>query len=144
MNDLSIFDSLFNDVLGSNVAPAWYNRVYAHAPSINVYEEDDSYTLEMELPGRNENDVNIELNHNNLTISSNAEDAKEEKKCDKEDKKKKYLVKECVKSSFSRSISVPTDVDEESISANFKNGILTINMKKKEIATPKKIAIAAE
>ena len=139
MNELSIFDSLFDDVLGSDVAPVLYHRAYTHSPRINVYEEDDAYTLEMELPGKTDNDINIELNHNNLTISS-----KEEKNCNEEDKKKKYLVRECYNAQFTRSISVPTDVDEESIKANFKNGILTINMKKKESAAPKRIEIKAE
>ena len=141
MNELSLFDSLFNDVLGSDVAPVLYHTAYAHSPRVNVSEEDDAYTLEMELPGRNEKDVNIELNHNNLTISSKTEETKEEKK---NDKKRKYLVKECHTASFSRSFSLPTDIDEDSISATFKNGILSVNMKKKAIATPKKIAIAAE
>ena len=138
MNELSIFDSLFNDVLGSNVAPVL--TTYAHAPKVNVFEEDDAYTLEMELPGRTEKDVNIELKNNNLKISSEVDETKEEKK----DKKKNYFVKECYTSSFSRSFSLPTDIDEDSISATFKNGILSVNMKKKAIATPKKIAIAAE
>ena len=143
MNELSIFDSLFNDVLGGDVAPVMYRTAYSHTPRVNVSEEDDSYTLEMELPGRTEKDVNIELNHDNLTISSKVEESKEEKKADKADKKRKYLVKESYTSSFSRSFSLPTDVDGESISATFKNGILTVDMKKKAIATPKRIAITA-
>ena len=141
MNDLSIFNSLFDDVLGSDVAPVFYRTAYAHSPKINVFEEDDAYTLEMELPGRTDKDINIEINHNNLTISSKTEETKEEKK---DEKKKKYLVRECVSTSFSRSFSIPTDIDEESISATFKNGILSVNMKKKAIATPKKIAIEAK
>ena len=138
MNDLSIFDSLFNDVLGGDVAPVLYHKAYTHSPRVNVYEEDEAYTLEMELPGRTDKDINIELNHNTLTISSKVEDAK------KEDKKKKYLVRECHVASFSRSFTLPQDIDEESISASFKNGILKIDMKKKALATPKKIAICAE
>ena len=141
MNDLSIFDSLFNDVLGGDVAPVLYRTAYSHSPRVNVSEEDNAYILEMELPGRTEKDVNIELNHDNLTISSKAEESKEEKK---NEKKRKYLVRECHIASFSRSFSLPTDVDGDSISATFKNGILTVNMKKKAIATPKKIAISAE
>ena len=140
MNDLSIFDSLFNDVLGGNVEPVYYHKAYSHSPRVNIFEEDNAYILEMELPGRTENDVNIELNHDNLTISSKVEEAKE----DKDTKKKKYLVHESYASNFSRSFSLPTDVDGEEISATFKNGILTVTMKKKAIATPKKIMINAQ
>ena len=138
MNDLSIFDSIFNDVMGGDVAPVFYHT--AHSPRVNIAEEDDAYTLDMELPGRTEKDVNIELNHDNLTISSKAEETKEDKK---NDKKRKYVMRESYTSSFSRTFSLPTDVDSDSITANFKNGILTVNMKKKAIATPKKIAIKA-
>ena len=141
MNDLSIFDSLFNDVLGGDVTPVLYHKAYAHSPRVNVYEEDEAYTLEMELPGRTDKDINIELNHNTLTISSKVEDDKKE---DKKDKKKKYLIRECHTPSFSRSFTLPQDIDEESITASFKNGILKIDMKKKALATPKKIAICAE
>ena len=142
MNDLSIFDSLFNDVLGTDVAPVLYHTGYGRSPKVNICEEENAYTLEMELPGRTENDIDIELNHNTLTISS-LDEKKAEKKEEKEDKKRKYIVKECHKVSFSRSFTLPEDIDEESISASFKNGILTIDMKKKAQATPKKIAIAA-
>ena len=140
MNDLSIFDSLFNDVLGGDVEPVYFHKAYSHSPRVNIFEEENAYILEMELPGRTENDVNIELNHDNLTISSKVEEAKE----DKDTKKKKYLVHESYASSFQRSFSLPTDVDGEEISATFKNGILTVTMKKKAIATPKKIIINAQ
>ena len=77
----------------------------------------------MELPGRSENDVNIELDHDNLTIASKKEEAKEDKK----DKKTKYILKERRNANFERRFKLPDDVDKESIKANFKNGILTIN-----------------
>ena len=54
-----------------------------------------------------------------------------------------YILKERRYSEFSRRFALPSDVDEESISANFKNGILSINMKKKAVVAPKKIQIMA-
>ena len=140
MNELSLIDSLFNDVLDST--PSVMYRAGVSAPRVDVTEDEGAYTLEMELPGRTENDVNIELDHDNLTISSKVEE--KETKDEKKDKKKtKYILKERRYSEFSRRFALPSDVDEESISANFKNGILSINMKKKTIAAPKKIAIMA-
>ena len=140
MNELSLLDSLFNDVL--DCTPSTIYRAGVSTPRVDVTEEDDAYTLEMELPGRTEKDVNIELDHDNLTISSKVEE--KETKEDKKDKKKaKYILKERRYSEFTRRFSLPSDVDEESIKANFKNGILSINMKKKAIAAPKKIAIMA-
>ncbi|MCR5063163.1 MAG: Hsp20/alpha crystallin family protein [Treponema sp.] len=138
MNELSIFNSLFNDVFGSEARPV----VYAASPRVDVTEDDSEYKLEMELPGRSEKDVSIELDHDNLTIASKIEES-EENKSDKKDKAKKYILQERRYSSFSRRFTLPSDVDEESITANFKNGVLTIDLKKKPIAKPKKIAIEA-
>ena len=138
MNELSFIDSLFNDMMG-NTPSVMYT---AAAPRVDVKEENNAYTLEMELPGRSENDVDIELDHDNLTIASKKEETKESKE-DKKDKKTKYILKERGCSSFERRFALPADVDTESITANFKNGILTINMQKKAIAAPKRIAIEA-
>lgn len=138
MNELSIFNSLFNDVFGCEARPG----VYTVAPRVDVTEDDSEYKLEMELPGRTEKDVSIELDHDNLTIASKIEES-EENKSDKKDKAKKYILQERRYSSFSRRFTLPSDVDEESISANFKNGVLTIDLKKKPVAKPKKIAIEA-
>lgn len=130
MNELSLLNSLFNDIM-DNTGYRTYN--YA-TPRVDVKENDDGYTLEMELPGRTEKDVNIELNNDNLTISSN----KEEKK---DSKNGKYILKERRTSNFERRFALPKDVDTEKISANFKNGVLTVNMMKKPQSTTKKIAI---
>ena len=141
MNELSLLDSLFNDVL--DCTPSTIYRAGVSTPRVDVTEEDDAYTLEMELPGRTEKDVNIELDHDNLTISSKVSEEKETKEDKKDKKKAKYILKERRYSEFTRRFALPSDVDEESISANFKNGILSINMKKKAIAAPKKIQIMA-
>ena len=138
MNELSFIDSLFNDMMG-NTPSVMYT---ANAPRVDVKEENNAYTLEMELPGRSENDVDIEFDHDNITIASKTEETKESKE-DKKDKKTKYILKERRSSSFERRFTLPADVDTESISASFKNGILTINMQKKAIAAPKRIAIEA-
>ena len=138
MNELSFIDSLFNDIMGNT--PSF--MCTASAPRFDVKEEDNAYTLEMDLPGRSEKDVDIELDHDNLTIASKTEETKESKE-DKKDKKTKYILKERRSSNFEHRFTLPADVDTESISANFKNGILTINMQKKAIAAPKRIAIEA-
>ena len=130
----------FNDVMDAASKSSVYYHTSAFAPRVDVKEEENSYTLEMELPGRSEEDVNIELDHDNLTIASKNEEKKEKK----EDKKSsKYILKERRVYDFTRRFTLPVDVDSDSITANFKNGILTINMKKKAVAAPKKILIEA-
>lgn len=133
MNELNFLDSLFNEVMGC-AAPTT-------SPRVDVIENEGTYTFEMELPGRSEKDVDIELDRDSLKIASKQEEAKETK----EDKKTttKYILKERNTCNFERRFALPDDVDTESICANFKNGILTINMNKKAVTAPKKITIEA-
>lgn len=135
MNDFSIFDTLFNNVMADNACLYAKNST----PRVDVLEQKDAYTLEMELPGRSENDVNIEVDYKNLKISS----VKEEAKNDSENEKPKYVLRERGSRDFERNFILPEDVDTESIKANFKNGILTINMAKRENAVPRKIEVQA-
>lgn len=141
MNELSIFDSLFDDVMGS-LSPASYRASFT-GPRVDVKADQQGYVLEMDLPGRTENDVNIELDHNTLTISSKEETAKEEKKEAKEDAKTNWIIRERRTSQFKRTFTLPDDVNGEAISASFKNGVLTLNMPRQELPAPKKILISA-
>lgn len=138
MNELSTFNSLFNDIFGTDYSPVVYRTSLA-TPKVDIKEENNAYTLEMELPGRCEKDVNIELDHDNLIVSSVEEETKEKKS----DKKEKYILKERHSQTFCRRFTLPSDVDSEAITASFTNGVLTINMQKKPVASPKKIAITA-
>ena len=133
MNELNFLDSLLGNVMDAAISGT------SSSPCVDVIENNDSYSLEMELPGRNENDVSIELDHNKLTIAS----VKEDKKTEKENKNTKYVLKERKNFNFKRSFTLPKDVDTDSISANFKNGVLTVYMQKKAKEAPKKILIEA-
>src|SRR5574344_758596 len=137
MNELSFLDSIFNNSMADSIMPNFYYHTNASTPKVDLKENSDNYTLEMELPGRTEKDINIELEHNNLTISSKTQDE------NKEEHKEKNETKWILKERYSRRFSIPSDVDSESIAASFKNGILTVVMHKKAIASPKKIAIEA-
>ena len=140
MNELSILDTLFNEVLGNSA------NVYCGtgiSPRVDVSEDDKSYLLEMELPGRTEEDINIEIDQDKLSISSKKIEEDKKEKENKNEKSQKYLLRERKNGNFERNFTLPKDVDADSISARFKNGILSINMQKKNIAAPKKIAIEA-
>lgn len=83
--------------------------------------------------------MNIELNHNVLTISSENKKENEEKSEKKEEGK--WLVKERSFQKFSRSFTLPEDVEAEKVSAEVKNGVLTVTMPRKALPAPKRIAI---
>lgn len=143
MNALSLFNDWLNDDYYGTTSKIF-------VPNVDVTETKDSYVLEMDLPGRAEKDVAIELNDRVLTISS-AEEKKaetEEQDAEKKDEggseaeeKPQYLLRERRRSSFSRSFTLPKDIDETGVSANFKNGVLSITIPRKAEAQPRKITI---
>ena len=140
MNELSLFNSLFDDAMGLGLPELCVSKNYG-MPSVDINQTKENYELMMDLPGKTENDVDINLKENVLTISSRKEEAKE-KKNDKDERE--WLVRERRSYSFTRSFTLPQDVKVEEISATFKNGVLTIVMPRDNAVTePKKIAITA-
>ncbi len=137
MNELSLFNSLFDNAFDCSMPDfSWKtNRL----PKVDVVENKDSYSLQMDLPGATEKDVNLEVERGVLTISSVKTEEKEEKSGKKEEGK--WLIRERTSSQFSRRFTLPEDVDEEKINASFKNGVLNIEMPRKALPSPKKIAI---
>lgn len=142
MNELALFNDLFNGFDDGGYFFPTFKKA-TQAPKVDIKQDKDNYTLKMDLPGKTEKDVDIELNNNVLTISSVKEATKEEKSDDKKDKKdgEKWLVKERMYSSFSRSFALPEDVEADKVEANVKDGILTVTMPRKPVSTPKKIAV---
>ncbi len=94
-------------------------------PAVNIKEENDKFVLEMAAPGMNKDDFKIDLDNYQLTISS-------EQKKEKKEKEDNYTRREFVYSSFSRSFTLPKTIDIDKIKADYKNGILSLTLPKKE------------
>jgi HSP20 family protein len=105
-------------------------------PAVDVRETESEFLMEMELPGLTEKDVEVKLENTLLTISSNKDEKKEEKK-------NGYVMRERKSTQFSRSFVLPEDVDREKIAAEFKNGVLQITFPKVPAAKPKTIEVKA-
>jgi HSP20 family protein len=108
-------------------------------PAIDVAETDKEITVTAELAGMDQKDIELTLNDDILTIRG-------EKKQEKEHQNSKCFHRECSYGSFARSIRLSAEVDQEKVKAEFKKGILKIQMPKLETETPKskKIAIQSE
>jgi len=106
---------------------------------VDVKETEKAYVLEAELPGLDEKDVEIRLDGSTLTLQSKKEE-KEEKEGHTGDGN--YLIRERRYSSFSRSFKLPDNADKESITASFKNGILSLEITKKNEAQARLIQIS--
>ncbi len=120
----SMLDTFFNDT------PFWNNNV----PTVDIREEEDKYLLEAEMPGIDEKDINVKIENDLLTISTEKDEKNEEKK-------EGYVLKERRSSSFSRSFVLPKGIDREKIEATMKNGVLTLDIPKAPEAKPKNITI---
>jgi HSP20 family protein len=102
-------------------------------PLVNILEEEKEYVVEMAVPGMVKKDFNISIENGMLTISA-------EKKVEKEEVKKNYTRKEFNYNIFNRSFTLPENVNEEKIVANYENGILKLHLGKKVLTKvpPKK------
>ena len=107
------------------------------APSVDVAETGDEIVVTVELPGVQQDDVDITVADDILTL-------KGEKKEEKEIKKENYHRVERSYGSFQRSISLPTGVQSEKAKAKYKDGVLQITIPKAEEAKPKQIKINVE
>lgn len=123
-------DDLFNDRFFTSLYDnKGTGSKFENASSLmktDVIEKDNSYQLEAELPGFNKEDINIDLKNDILTISANHNENKDEK-----DENGKYIRRERRSSSYQRSFRVD-GLKAEDIIAQYKNGVLTVNIPKKE------------
>jgi HSP20 family protein len=128
------FEDLFRNyspLFGRSLARAQDQRA-EWAPLANISETDKEYVIKAELPEVKKEDVKITLQDGVITISG-------ERKYSKEDKDENTLRVESFYGTFSRSFSLPENVDE--INAESKDGILRVRLPKAERAKPKQIAI---
>ena len=107
------------------------------APSVDVAETEEEIVVTAELPGIEQNEVDISIADDVLTL-------KGEKKEEKEEKKKNYHRIERTYGSFQRSIGLPTGVQADKATAKYKDGVLRITIPKAEEAKPKQIKIDVE
>jgi HSP20 family molecular chaperone IbpA len=139
-NALSDFDHYLESFFGdSPLSPA--DRIFNRLPAVDVREKEDAYLLEAELPGYDEKNIQVHVDGGSLTIASKQEDEKERK--GKDAKEDAFLIRERRSSSFSRSFRLPENADPGSISASFKSGILSLEIKKRSEAQKRVIEIKA-
>jgi HSP20 family protein len=104
------------------------------APAMDLMEVDDQLVLRADLPGLSEDDVNIEVRDNILTVSG-------ERTSEHQDKRNGYYRVERSFGRFGRSLTLPEGVDADGIEASFDKGVLEIRIPKPEARKPRRIAI---
>jgi HSP20 family protein len=104
------------------------------APAVDIYETENELVVKAELPDLQEKDIDVRITNNTLTIRG-------ERKFEKDVKEENYLRIERAYGAFMRSFSLPNSVSSENIRADYRNGVLTLHMAKREESKPKQIKI---
>ena len=130
-NNNNVFPSLINEFFNDDFGMNFLNRSHS-VPSVNSIENNDSFEIDLAVPGMKKEDFTIELNDKVLVISSETSNTMENDK---------MRLNEFNFSSFQRSFRVPDSVDHDKIKANYKNGILKIKLpkRKESISKPNRV-----
>lgn len=134
--DLALFRDGFGGLLGDffgEDAPTWPAR-RALIPALDVVETEKSLIVKADLPGLEKDDLRISITDDILTIQG-------EKKAEKEEKGKDFRRLERAYGTFSRSVRLPREVDQEKVKASYRNGVLEIDLSKGANARSREIEV---
>lgn len=126
-----IFDSLLGRTVGTMLRT---KNAEQYAPTLDITESPEAYEVHVDLPGVRPEAVKLEMHEGKLVISGTRSTSSDQKE-------KAFHRMERVSGSFSRVISLPTEVDAEKIDASFEHGVLRIVIPKAIKQQPKKIEI---
>jgi HSP20 family protein len=106
----------------------------AFVPPVDIYEDEHKIVLKLEVPGMKENDLDIQLENNVLTVRG-------ERKFEKEEKEENFHRVERRYGTFYRSFTIPNTVNAESVKASYEAGVLRVELEKRAEAKPKQIKV---
>ena len=124
-NNQNWLPSIFNDFFDNN----WMVKTNATAPAINVIESEKEYKVEVAAPGMTKDDFNLHLREDTelvITMEKKNENQEEDKE------NKKYLRREFSYTNFQQALILPEDVEKDNISASVSEGVLTIDLPKRQ------------
>jgi len=104
------------------------------APPVDIYEDEHTIAMKMEVPGIDEKDIDVRIENNTLTVHG-------ERKLEKDEKEENFRRVERQYGSFTRSFTLPSSVDPGQVSAHYDKGVLKISLAKKAEAKPKQIKV---
>jgi HSP20 family protein len=127
--------SIFEEFLDDFFAPLNSGTAASRwMPAVDVLEKKGEWILRAEIPGINENDIELKLDGGVLTLRG-------ERKFEQEEDRQNYTRVERSYGSFSRSFTLPSTADREKISADYKDGVLTVTIPQKPEARPREIEV---
>jgi HSP20 family protein len=115
-------------------APEEVLTTTSFAPPVDIYEDEHTITVKMEVPGIDEKDIDVRIENTTLTVHG-------ERKIEKEEKEENFRRVERQYGSFTRSFTLPSSVDTGQVSAHYDKGVLKISLAKKAEAKPTQIKV---
>ena len=103
-------------------------------PAVDMFDDDDKIVIKAELPGMDKKDISVDIEDRVLTLSG-------ERNYDNEVKEENYYRRERTTGKFKRAFNLPADVDADQIKADFKDGVLNVEIPKPEARKPKQITV---
>src|SRR6201984_600568 len=137
LRDLATMQNRINRFVRESYSPEVPEGALAttnFAPPVDIYEDEHTIAVKMEVPGINEKDIDVRIENNTLTVHG-------ERKIEKEEKEENFRRVERQYGSFTRSFTLPSSVDPTQVSAHYDKGMLRINLAKKAEAKPKQIKV---
>src|SRR5271155_3354478 len=122
-----LFESTYGDRSSESAVTTW-------APAVDIYETENELVIKADLPEINEKELDVRIENNTLTIRG-------ERKFEQKVVEGSYLRTERTYGSFSRSFSLPNTVNTENIKAEYKNGVLTVELPKRAESKPRQVKV---
>ena len=137
LSDVAVLQNRLNSIFNDFARPEGTQETLAggnFVPAVDVYEDEHKLVLKLEVPGIKQQDLDVRIENQTLTV-------KGERKFETEEKEENFHRIERRFGSFTRSFTLPLTVDTNSIAAKYENGVLAIQLAKKEVAKPKQVKI---
>ncbi len=137
LRDLATMQNRINRFVRESYSPEGPEEALtttSFAPPVDIYEDEHTIAVKMEVPGIDEKDIDVRIENTTLIVHG-------ERKIEKEEKEENFRRIERQYGSFTRSFTLPSSVDMGQVSANYDKGVLKINLAKKAEAKPKQIKV---
>jgi HSP20 family protein len=127
-------NSLFNEPFFRSGSEDDELHMGSGLPAVDMFDDDDKIVIKAELPGMDKKDISVDIENRVLTLSG-------ERNYDNEVKEDNYYRRERAYGRFKRAFNLPADVDSDQIKADFKDGVLKVEIPKPEEQKPKQITV---
>ena len=137
LRDLATMQNRINRFVRESYSPEGPEEALtttSFAPPVDIYEDEHTITVKMEVPGIDEKDIDVRIENTTLIVHG-------ERKIEKDEKEENFRRVERQYGSFTRSFTLPSSVDTGQVSAHYDKGILKISLAKKAEAKPKQIKV---